>query len=126
SQADSARAHDLLGMTLAKQNRNEAALDEMLRAVELAPKDADIRNDFGLALAQLGRIPEAIDEFHEAVRLDPHKAAAAHANLGWALLGSGKARESIPEFEAALRITPNSKAAAEGLRQAQEQLIPQR
>ena len=126
SQADSARAHDLLGMTLAKQNRNEAALDEMRRAVELAPKDADIRNDLGLALAQLGRIPEAIDEFHEAVRLDPDKAGPAHANLGWALLGSGQARESIPEFEAALRLQPESKAAAEGLRQAQAQLIPQR
>jgi len=126
SQADSARAHDLLGMTLAKQNRNDDALDEMRRASELAPKDADIRNDLGLALARLGRIPDAIDEFHEAVRLDPEKAAAAHANLGWALLGSGKARESIPEFEAALRLQPESRASAEGLRQAQAQLSPQK
>jgi tetratricopeptide (TPR) repeat protein len=126
SHPDSARAHDLLGMALAKQNRNEAALDEMRRAVELAPKDADIRNDLGLALAQLGRIPEAIDEFREAVRLDPDKAGSARANLGWALLGSGEARESIPEFEAALRLQPESKAAADGLRQAQAQLIPQR
>jgi tetratricopeptide (TPR) repeat protein len=126
SQADFPRAHDLLGMALAKQNRNEAALDEMRRAVELAPKDADIRNDLGLALAQLGRIPEAIDEFHEAVRLDPKKAAAAHANLGWALLAAGKPGESVPEFEAALRLTPEFKAAADGLRQAQAQLSPQR
>jgi tetratricopeptide (TPR) repeat protein len=126
SQADSARAHDLLGMALAKQNRNDDALDEMRRAVKLAPKDADIRNDLGLALARLGRIPEAIDEFHEAVRLAPDKAAAAHANLGWALLGSGKAPESIPEFEAALHLNPQSKAAADGLRQAQAQLSPQR
>jgi tetratricopeptide (TPR) repeat protein len=126
SQADSARAHDLLGMALAKQNNNEAALDEMRRAVELAPKDADIRNDLGLALARLGRISEAIDEFREAVRLAPDKAAAAHANLGWALLGSGKAPESIPEFEAALHLNPQSKAAADGLRQAQAQLSPER
>jgi Flp pilus assembly protein TadD len=126
SEADAPKAHDLLGMALAKQNRNDAALDEMRRAVELAPKDPEIRNDLGLALAQLGRMPEAIDEFHEAVRLDPDNAAAAHANLGWALLGSGKARESIPEFEAALRLNPEFKAAADGLRQAQAQLSPQR
>ena len=125
SQADSPKAHDLLGMALAKQNRNEAALDEMRRAAELAPKDADIRNDLGLALAQLGRIPEAIDEFHEAVRLNPNS-AAAHANLGLALLASGKPQESIPEFEAALRLNPEFKAAADGLRQAQAQLSPQR
>src|SRR5436309_2258923 len=126
SEADAPRAHNLLGMALAKQNRNDAALDEVRRASELAPKDAEIRNDLGLALVRLGRYPEAIDEFHEAVRLDPDKAAAAHANLGWALLESGKPRESIPEFEAALQLEPEFKAAADGLRQAQAQLRPQR
>src|SRR5438874_12641370 len=126
SQADAPKPHNLLGMALAKQNRNEAALDEVRRASELAPKDAEIRNNLGLALARLGRIPEAIDQFHEAVRLDPNNAAAAHANLGWALLESGKPGESIPEFEAALQIEPEFKAAADGLRQAQAQLKPQR
>jgi len=126
SQPDAPKAHNLLGMALAKQNRNEAALDEVRRAAELAPKDADIRNDLGLALARLGRIPEAIDEFHEAVQLNPNNAAPAHANLGWALLASGKPRESIPEFETALQLNPEFKAAADGLRQAQAQLSPQR
>jgi protein O-mannosyl-transferase len=125
-QADSPKAHDLLGMALAMQNHNEAALDEMRRAVELAPKDADIRNDLGLALARLGRIPEAIDELREALRLHPNNAAAAHANLGLLLLQSGKVQESIPEFEAALHLNPELKAAADGLRQAQAQLSPQR
>jgi Flp pilus assembly protein TadD len=125
SRADSPKAHNLLGMALAKQNRNETALDEVRRASELAPKDAQIRNNLGLALARLGRIPEAMDQFHEAVRLDPNN-AAAHANLGWALLQSGKPGESIPEFEAALHLNPEFKAAADGLRQAQAQLSPQR
>ena len=125
SEPDSPKAHNLLGMALAKQNRNEAALDEVRRASELEPKDAEIRSNLGLALARLGRIPEAIDQFHEAVRLDPNN-AAAHANLGWALLESGKPAESIPEFEAALRLNPEFKAAADGLRQAQAQLSPQR
>ena len=124
-QPDAAKAHDLLGMSLAMQNRNEAALDEMRRAVELARDDAEIRNDLGAALARLGRIPEAIDEFHEALRLNPNN-AAAHANLGSVLLASGKAQQSIPEFEAALHLDPKSKTAAEGLRQAQAQLSPQR
>jgi tetratricopeptide (TPR) repeat protein len=126
SRADAPKAHNLLGMALAKQNRNEAALDEVRRASKLAPKDAEIRNNLGLALARLGRIPEAINEFHEAVRLDPDNAAPAHANLGWALLESGKAQESIPEFEAALQLNAEFKAAADGLRQAQAQLSPQR
>jgi len=124
-QPDAAKAHDLLGMSLAMQNRNEAALDEMRRAVKLAPDDAEIRNDLGAALVRLGRIPEAIDQFHEALRLNPNH-APAHANMGAVLLASGKAQESIPEFEAALRLDPKSKAAADGLRQAQAQLSPQR
>jgi tetratricopeptide (TPR) repeat protein len=126
SQADAPKPHNLLGMALAKQNRNQAALDEMRRASELGPKDAEIRNDLGLVLARLGRIPEAIDQFHKAVRLDPDNAAPAHANLGWALLQSGKPRESISEFEVALHLNPEFQAAADGLRQAQAQLSPQR
>jgi hypothetical protein len=47
-------------------------------------------------------------------------------NLAWILLASGKPRESIPEFEAALQLNPESKAAADGLREAQAQLSPQR
>jgi len=47
-------------------------------------------------------------------------------NLAWVLLASGKPRESVPEFEAALRLNPELKTAADGLRQAQAQLTPQR
>ena len=115
-----------LALALWNQERREAACDEMRRASQLAPKDADIRNYLGVALLQLGRIPEAIDQFHEAVRLNPNNAAAAHANLGLALLASGKLRQSIPEFEAALRLKPELKGAADNLPRAQAQLGSQR
>src|SRR5262245_4573923 len=38
SEPNAPKAHNLLGMALAKQNRNEAALNEMRRASDLAPK----------------------------------------------------------------------------------------
>jgi Flp pilus assembly protein TadD len=125
SQPGAPKAHMQLALALWNQNRSEAACDEMRRASQLAPKDASIRSDLGLALARSGRIPEAIDQLHEALRLNPHS-AEAHNNLGLALLGSGKVRESIPEFEAALHLNPEFKAAADGLRQAEAQLSPQR
>ena len=125
SQPGAPEAHMQLALALWKQNRSEAACDEMRRASQLAPKDASIRSDLGLALRRSGRIPEAIDQLHEALRLNPHS-AEAHNNLGLALLESGKPRESIPEFEAALHLNPEFKAAADGLRQAQAQLSPQR
>jgi tetratricopeptide (TPR) repeat protein len=125
--------HELAGSVAFYEKRQsglgldfERAAREVLKKIASAPEDADIRNDLGLVLARRGRIPDAIDELHEALRLNPSNAAPAHANLGWALLASGKPRESIPEFEAALQLNPELKAAADGLRQAQAQLSPQR
>jgi len=45
----------------------------------------------------------------ESVRLDPSRAAAAQANLGWALLESRKSKESIPQFEAAVQLNSELK-----------------
>ena len=50
SQPDASTAHVQLGRALWKQNRDQAAFEEMRRASQLAPEDADIRADFALAL----------------------------------------------------------------------------
>jgi len=120
SQPDAPKAHVQLAHALWTQNRDEAALEEMRRASHLAPKDADIRADFGLALGMVGRIPEAIEELHEALRMNP-SSAETHNNLGLALLASDKPRKSIPEFEVALHLKPELKGAADNLQRAQAQ-----
>jgi tetratricopeptide (TPR) repeat protein len=125
SQPDTPTAHLQLGRVLWKQSSDQAALEEIGRASQLAPKDAEIRADFGLALQLVGRIPEAIEQFHEALRMNPDN-AETHANLGLALLGSGKPQESIPEFETALRLKPELTGAADNLRRAQAQSGSQR
>jgi Tfp pilus assembly protein PilF len=125
SQPDAPKAHVQLALALWKQNDDQAAFEEMRRASQLAPNDADIRADFGLALELVGQIPEAIEQLHEALRMNPNN-AEAHGNLGLALLASGKAQESIPEFEEALRLKPQLKGAADSLRRAQSQLNSQR
>ena len=125
SQPDTPTAHLQLGRVLWKQNSDQTALEEIGRAWQLAPKDADIRADFGLALQLVGRIPEAIEQFHVALRVNPNN-AETHANLGLALLDSGKPQESIPEFEMALRLKPELTDAADNLRRAQAQLRSQK
>ena len=55
SQPDAPKAHVQLAHALWTQKRDQAALEEMRRASQLAPKDADIRADFGLALAAGGQ-----------------------------------------------------------------------
>src|SRR6266478_2297293 len=49
-QPDTPKAHVQLAHALWEQNRDEEALEEMRRALQFAPRDADIRGDFGLAL----------------------------------------------------------------------------
>ena len=47
------------------------ALEDLSRALELAPSDADTHNVAGLTLRRLGRFDEAIAHFAEAARLAP-------------------------------------------------------
>src|SRR5438309_2128472 len=54
SHPDAPTAHVQLGRALWKQNRDQAALEEIRRASQLAPKDADIQADFALALELVG------------------------------------------------------------------------
>jgi TolB-like protein/Tfp pilus assembly protein PilF len=49
----------------------ERALEDLERALELAPSDADTHNVAGLTLRRLGRIDEAIEHFADAARLAP-------------------------------------------------------
>ena len=49
----------------------ERALEDLSRALELAPSDADTHNVAGLTLRRLGRIDEAIEHFADAARLAP-------------------------------------------------------
>ena len=62
SQPDAPKAHCSWPRIMEAEPR-ASRLEEMRRALQLAPKDADIRADFGLALAWLGRKPEAIENF---------------------------------------------------------------
>ena len=90
------------------------------------PKDAEIRSDLGLALARLGRIPEAIDQFHEALRLDPDNAARPMPIWGGPSLHPGNPGRAFRNLRQRCSLNPEFKAAADGLRQAQAQLSPQR
>jgi Flp pilus assembly protein TadD len=69
--AEVARAHDVLGVILAREGRTDAALVEFRRALQLHPADSPTHFNLGHLLAGLGRSAEAIPEFEEAVRLRP-------------------------------------------------------
>ncbi len=81
------------------------AADAYARALELNPRHAVARNNFGAALSRLGRYLEAREQFRRAVELDP-RLADAHSNLGSALLWTGHVIEAEAPLRRALKLSP--------------------
>jgi tetratricopeptide (TPR) repeat protein len=69
-----------IGTRFLKEGQPDAALEELGRALALAPNDPRNYNNRGVALAQLGQMEAARADFERAVRMDP-AFAEARANL---------------------------------------------
>jgi tetratricopeptide (TPR) repeat protein len=85
------------GLSALKENRLEAALEELTAAEREDPNDPRIRNFRGIVLARLGQNTEAASEYHEAIRLDP-LIEDAYRNLGyleWTEHNLERAREAL-------------------------------
>ncbi len=85
-----ARAHQELGLALAKEGRAEEAFAAYREALRLVPYYPTALNNYGTALAEAGRHTEAIPLFAQAVRLKP--------GLGEAWLGLGNAHANLGRF----------------------------
>src|SRR3989441_11258653 len=98
------------GLIALKQNRLEAALEELTTAEREHPGDARVRNFRGIVLARLGRNADAVTEYREAVRLDP-RMEDAYRNIGfleWTQLHLHSAREAL---EHAVQLSPEDSFA---------------
>ncbi len=104
-----ARAHDNLGLLLARQpGRLNDAIAEYRAALRLDPVFTRAHFNLGLALAQVpGRLDEAIAEYHAALQLEPDL-AEAHNALGaaWSQT-AGRVNDAIAEYQMALRLKPD-------------------
>ena len=100
------RAHHELGLTLVTLKRNEEALPQFRKAIQLEPGKAEPHFSLGVALASLGRRDEAKAEYEAVLRLDPAQ-ADARINLGNILLDEGRGVEAEVQFRAAIRSRPD-------------------
>jgi tetratricopeptide (TPR) repeat protein len=85
------------GLSALKENRLEAALEELTAAEREDPNDPQIRNFRGIVLARLGQNTKAASEYREAIRLDP-LLEDAYRNLGyleWTEHNLERAREAL-------------------------------
>ena len=100
------RLLDIRAYWLEQQDRDIEALDDLNRAVQLAPDDPQVRNAHGLVLMKLNRRREAIEAFRVLVALAPDK-ASAHNSLGSARVASGELDEGERCFQKALELDPD-------------------
>ena len=87
------RAWNALGIYHDSRGNWSKAEEVYGRALELAPKDADVRNNRGYSLLAQGRFSEAEREFEQAIALDP-EAAVARTNLRLTMAWQGRYREA--------------------------------
>ncbi|MBI1923604.1 tetratricopeptide repeat protein, partial [Candidatus Poribacteria bacterium] len=87
-----ARARQLLGTAYLRQNRADAAIQELQRAVELNPSDTQALYLLGLAYLQQGKFDAASLRLKQTVEQNPFH-AKAYFSLGNCYMRMGRAEE---------------------------------
>ncbi len=94
-------AYNNLGFHLANSGKDDEAIINYRKAIEIDPTYEDARNNLGHALAKKGNYAEAIPHYLAALRTKPNH-VEVHNNLGNALTSLGKIDEGIEHYKIAL------------------------
>jgi len=100
----------LAEMELRMPEHREEAIQQLTKGIELAPKNADGHNIYGVILARQGKLNQAIAELQQAVDLAPRSAECRY-NLGRAFAANGRFGEALPQFEAAASLSGGKEPA---------------
>jgi tetratricopeptide (TPR) repeat protein len=108
SSSDSAAQDDAFQRALIalKENRLDAALEELTVAEREHTADARIRNFRGIVLVRSGRSSEAATEYREAIRIDP-RMEDAYRNLGFLEWTEHRLDDAHEDLERAVELSPD-------------------
>ncbi len=101
----SSTAHDGLGLALFHEGQSDAAIPELLKALEIAPKWFQPNYNLAMVFARRGQTDEAMHYLNNAL-IDNPNSLVARNNLGVILLHKGRVDEAIVQFTKALEINP--------------------
>jgi len=104
---NNARAHNNLGLALAKRGAVMQAIEHYRKALALKPDHPEAHNNLGLALAGLGRYDQALRHYQEALKYDPVYVPALN-NLGKEMRRRGRLNEAAAHYRLALEVQPDS------------------
>ena len=100
-------AWEKLALAYMAQGTLEDSETAFLRALRLAPNQAELRNNYGLLLLQLERRSEAIVQFNSALEDITYRSPALVLNnLGYSLYGEGRNEEAQQRLNDAIRRAP--------------------
>ena len=98
------------GLIALKENRFDAALDDLTNAERDHPNDARVRNFRGIALTSMGRTEEAATEYEQAIRLDPGM-EDAYRNLGFLQWTQHELASAAKNLGHAVQLSPDDSFA---------------
>ena len=96
-------AHQWYSEFLTEMGRNEEAISEAKRAMELDPLSVAINFQMGDAAFRAGRVDEAIEQLKKAVQMDPN-VLALHWTLAQAYAQKKMYSESVAESEIGMKL----------------------
>jgi tetratricopeptide (TPR) repeat protein len=109
-----------LGNSQMDAQRFAEAIISYQRALDLDPKNADVRVDMGTCYRGVGQPEKAIEEYKKASKYDP-KHAMTYMNSGVVYAYDlNKKAEAIRSFEKYLELAPNAPNAADIRQQIQQ------
>ena len=103
---ETAAAHNVIGVALLREGRNDEAADAFRRALTLRADSVDANRNLGTALAASGHTAESIGYLRRAVQLAPGNGGAQY-ELGSLLLERREFSEAADCFRAAVRALPD-------------------
>ena len=111
-----ARIYNVYGLVYSMIGQDANAQQNFLKALELAPNDSEIRQNWGWFLCTHGRAKESIQEFELAVRNPLYKTPdVSLVNAGKCAVEIGDNKRGEEFFKRALTVNPNNVAAAYNL-----------
>jgi tetratricopeptide (TPR) repeat protein len=88
--------------------RFNEAIAAYQNALELDPKNVDVRVDMAICYRNIGNPQKAVEEFRKAITINPNH-LNAHRNLGVVLaFDLGDKKQAAKEWEEYLRLAPNA------------------
>jgi type IV pilus assembly protein PilF len=114
--ARNARIYNVYGLVYATLGEDTNAQQNFQKALELAPGDSEIRQNWGWYLCSTGRARESITEFEQAVRNPLYRTAdVSLTNAGKCAASIGDSAHAAEFYRRALQINPANPTAAYSL-----------